>query len=317
MKNKKASSFFVTLLCAILILSVGYIGIVKSGKMLLCNEEKPQKVTFENTSSNIFYGKIEDDIQLFPWNYYGRNEMSNYVENFVDEPENLSGIEEKLYCMEALHCGVDLDTIEMFYEKKGSGIMDNVSISNTEYGPIFFYQDILELRGEQYQVKIAFSEYMLWSFSCMKYHGDGIRNTEAWEEGKEKLRKILDLYQDEINMCVYDMEYYYLDGFYDTEETDEIMEMADGDNSFYEDCYASAFAKMQKVLEVSSSTDEKVSFQWGEKENEAYTQEEECSYQIIELNDVILLLMQKEYCYGGVYYDPVNQEFCGYNIFMQ
>lgn len=38
------------------------------------------------------------------------------------------------------------------------------------------------------------------------------------------------------------------------------------------------------------------------------------SYQIVELKDMILLLMQGEHTID-IYYDPVRQRFCGYNYF--
>ena len=40
------------------------------------------------------------------------------------------------------------------------------------------------------------------------------------------------------------------------------------------------------------------------------------SYQVVELKDMILLLVQGDMTIG-VYYDPVNQLFCGYNYFYE
>ena len=40
------------------------------------------------------------------------------------------------------------------------------------------------------------------------------------------------------------------------------------------------------------------------------------SYQVVELKDMILLLVQGELTIG-IYYDPVNQAFCGYNYFSE
>ena len=40
------------------------------------------------------------------------------------------------------------------------------------------------------------------------------------------------------------------------------------------------------------------------------------SYQIVDLKDMILLLMQGEDTLG-IFYDPVAQEFCGYNFFYE
>ena len=40
------------------------------------------------------------------------------------------------------------------------------------------------------------------------------------------------------------------------------------------------------------------------------------SYQIVDLKDMILLLMQGESTIG-IFYDPIAQEFCGYNFFYE
>lgn len=319
MKNKKIKSFFMTLVCTILILSVGYIGIVKSGKMMLRNEEEPQKVTFENTSSNIFYGKIEDDIQLFPWNYYGQNEITTGLEAIGFDPEGMRGLEDTFFSMEALQCDVEKDTIEKAYEKKGSGIIDNLHVSNTEYGLFFFYQDLLAVSGKTYQVKIAFSEYQVWSFSCIEQREEDVRSSERWEAGKKELTKMLDLYQDELSMCFYDIDNYYFEEFYD----DMYLEAKNQVNDvFLEEYYAEEMDKMQELLQVSIENDEKVTLDWVEEQqeyDEEYGEysigEGEQSYQIIELNNVILLLMEKDFFYRGVYYDPISQEFCGYHVF--
>ena len=59
-----------TFAAAAMIVGAGYLGIVKGGRFLLSNETQPEAVEYSNTSSTVFYGKIEDDIVLFPWNYY-------------------------------------------------------------------------------------------------------------------------------------------------------------------------------------------------------------------------------------------------------
>ena len=43
----------ITLLCTVLILGIGYTGIVKGGRLLLSNEEAPQKAEFENAVGHV------------------------------------------------------------------------------------------------------------------------------------------------------------------------------------------------------------------------------------------------------------------------
>lgn len=40
------------------------------------------------------------------------------------------------------------------------------------------------------------------------------------------------------------------------------------------------------------------------------------SYQVVELKDMILLLVQGDAAMG-LYFDPINRKFCGYNFFYQ
>ena len=75
----KIKSMALTFLCAAIILGAGYLVIVESGKKVLEKERILEETRYESTSSNIFYGKIEEDIELFPWNYYPDNETVSEV----------------------------------------------------------------------------------------------------------------------------------------------------------------------------------------------------------------------------------------------
>ncbi len=55
-------SILLTLLCAVLILCLGYLGIVETGRQILKGESLPEQAEYENVGSNIFYGKIEDGL---------------------------------------------------------------------------------------------------------------------------------------------------------------------------------------------------------------------------------------------------------------
>lgn len=330
MKRKTVGAMIGTFFFTGLILGVGYLGIVEGGKMVLGNEEKPQKVKFEDTGSNIFFGKIEEDIQLFPWNYYGKNEVYESLEgNYLSE--ELTAMQEKVYSMEAVHCGVDRETINKVYEKKGSSILENVREFNTDYGEIFFYQDTLEVQGEEYQIKAAFSDYIIYNFTCMKGLEGGIRKTQEWKKGKEELKTMLDNYQYEISIEMLNMEELV---YLSTEELDMIensgMTKRQEKSPFLES-YAIQIENLQKMLtfnengkrEENEGIEEKGEIQviggaWETDDGSSMWDDiENYSYQIIELNDVILLLVQGDYICEGIYYDPIEQRICGYNLFIQ
>ena len=326
MKNRKVGSMIRIFFCAGLVLGVGYLGVVKGGKMVLGNEEKPQKANFEDTSSNVFFGKIEEDIQLFPWNYYGKNEVHEALEETY-LAETLALMQEKVYSMEAVHCGVSRETIDAAYEKKGSNIVENVRAFDTDYGEIFFYQDTLEVRGEEYQVKAAFSDYAIYNFTCMKNVGADVRQTEEWKKGKEKLKKMLDNYQYEIGIVTFnveELEYLNNDELY-------VIENSKNANKNVESSFAESYAMQMENLQQMLNPNENgevgvennigvVNEAWAVDSDDSgsmYDDIENYSYQIIELNDVILLLVQGDYMCQGIYYDPIEQTVCGYNMFMQ
>lgn len=320
MNRKNAASLGITLLCTVLILGIGYTGIVKGGRLLLSNEEAPQKAEFENTGSNIFYGKIEDDIQLYPWNYYGQNELTGTVEEVLGYPEieNIKVLENILRLMEAYSCNVSEERIQEVYEQKGTGIVDSMKISDTGWMNIFFYQDILEINGKRYQVKIACDEWGIQSFSCMEYRENDVRQTAEWEEGKKLLTQMLEKYQYEIAGQLYNMKDLYL-GAYNIEKVAY---------AFFEQ-YLLNMKKLENIMEAVSNGTEYKGEEWNKAmydngitmaevgdENGYVVIGESGNYscQMIELNDMILLLIQGDYTIG-LFYDPINQKFCGYNYF--
>ena len=72
-------------------------------------------------------------------------------------------------------------------------------------------------------------------------------------------------------------------------------------------------------------TDEKDSGDAGEKEDafsgvgsegQEVDDSVNYSYQVVELKDMILILVQGDVTMG-LYFDPVNQKFCGYNFFYE
>lgn len=325
MNKKNVISLGVTLLCTVLILGMGYAGIVKGGKVLLSNEEAPKKAEFENTGSNIFYGKIEDDIQLYPWNYYGQNEIEESFLEVLGEPgnKNIDGLELTVRLLEAYCCNVDSEVIDDVYEKKQSKIVDNIKISSTDYGFIFFYQDILDVNGVRYQVKAAFDEWSILSFSCMEYRENDVRESTEWEKGKRLLYEMMDKYQWNIVEQLYDIRIATYLSMYESSYED-MLESVYGNFDQY-------VWKMEKLRDIQDAvlngTEYKEEKIYGgiydnlesSAKTDAIIEESnmgDYSCQIIELNDMILLLLQGDYTIG-LLYDPVSQKFCGYNYFWQ
>lgn len=339
MKHKITGSLVTTLFCAFLILGVGYVGIVQSGKLLLDKEQKPQKAVYEQTGPKVFYSKMGDDVPLFPWNYYEQNGVEKLTEEFLVksdvaiymgegryyplDPEVTAYINHNFYSMIAESCGVSLETIVRLYEEKNSGIMENISVSQNEYGTLFFYQDNLTVGEKQYQVKLAFSEYQPVSFLCTQSQEEDVRETEQWQKGKEKLVNLLDKFPEEFLTDIYAMEcwdcgnvsYYGKDKKSKIEES--MYQMNDGiaenfKDAWYSHAYIEYIRHMQEMLQEAANEDGNTSISIGESTEK--TGETAYTYQVIERKDVILLLIESDRRVG-IYYDPVSQKFCGYNYF--
>ncbi|MCI8483895.1 MAG: hypothetical protein HFH41_06100 [Lachnospiraceae bacterium] len=334
---RRTLSMILTFLCTAIILGAGYFVIVGSGKSVLEKERVLEEASYENTSSNIFYGKIEEDIELFPWNYYpedGKSEIAGTYPRFqynlfadeIGEAELKAGQNWYLCQLIAFRIGRPIEEIWEFYEKGQKGIMDRmVMVESSSFGSLYFYQDILELGGKQYQVRIACGGWNIISFMCAEYSGEKKRDKKRWEEGKEKLVAVLE--DSEEDMREYFDYMNYLNNF----EITTVYSEKKG----YLNMYLQSFYWLENIMDSESLGDsQKIPqeavelFQkWGEGES-AETKEiniggketeegvSSYSYQIIELKDMILLLMQGEETLG-LYYDPVDQCFCGYNYFYE
>ena len=199
--------------------------------------------------------------------------------------------------MVAESCEVDREVIDQVYSQKGSGIAEAIRICSNNDNLIFFYQDILEIEGRKYQVELAFDYNNILNFSCIEYRAEELRGTEKWEAGKEALTEMLSEYPDKV-----DEQFYYMEDLYYLAQSNGWME-------YYDEFGQSDMAELsmieEKGKEFTDGTDVEVS-----------EFHEDYSYQVIELKDMILLLVQGDITIG-LFYDPINEVFCGYNYFVE
>ena len=416
----KGKSMFLTILCMGVILGFGYLLIMESGQKVLENGIMLEETDYESTSSNIFYGKIEEDIEVFPWNYYpgdeaglgwktesGIHPMFQYSMLSDDDDsveEELKSLQSWYLCqMIAYKTNSTPSEVWSIFEKKQHTIMDEICmVENSPVGALFFYEDMLSIKGKRYQVRVSFTQWNIINFVCMEEREQddsgsqgssgtqssvkkrmalgsqesaksedsrGIqasaRNQAEWEEGKESLAKILGESEEQME------EYFaYMSFLRDWDDTVFYV----GDMESYANCYleslqwldqiqrgkteknqglAYILERMEEIKYVENSmynvedmgdykakdadsalgeekveTEEKMGVDataaLGEPEEEEYglVAEQEAepapsfSYQIVDLKDMILLLMQGESTIG-IFYDPIAQEFCGYNFFYE
>lgn len=334
---RSLKSMLLTLFMAAVILALGYLGIVETGRKILKSEETPEQAAYENAGSNIFYGKIEDDIRIFPWNYYtkrGRNLEKGVPEflsealftewNYYDQKYQEGMSEEELVFatdwyfgqLIAYEAGVDTEDVCDWLDRNEKHIYYNMlEARDTPHGDIFFFQENLELGGKEYQVRIACGEWSVISFSCALYDPADRREQEEWKQGKEKMVAVLEQTENQLEDYVTFMtqvEYMSVPSFY-------------LDGGSYENAYLRSFQLLDYVMQGKGDQSElaqemKEMRESMEEEKTAIANEQgvgadlHYSYQVVELKDMILLLVQGELTIG-IYYDPVNQAFCGYNYF--
>ena len=220
MRNKK--SIFLTFLFTLIILGAGYLGIVEQGKEILRSESVPERAEYKNAGSNIFYGKIDDDIEIFPWNYYPENDekeeiIPNFImddgfvgdlsehieeiEQIIQETEGITDLQAGCYIaadayfaeMISFETGVDKEEVLEYFRKPGNHMLQNMVMSSDSYvGAICFYQEILTLGGRRYQIRIACSDWNVINFVCTEYNTKDKREQAEWKAGKKEMVGLLE-----------------------------------------------------------------------------------------------------------------------------
>ena len=346
----RLKSMLLTLLCAIVILGVGYGVIVESGKKILEKERSLEETVYENTSSNIFYGKIDEDIELFPWNYFPEGQEAGNSEeiprflimmewNWDTDAEMSRAQDQYLYGMIGWQAGVSAEKVAAWYSRNQKNIMGNmVQVENSPVGSMFFYQDNLRLGKKQYQVRVASGYWNIVSFTCMENREGQERDRKAWEAGKDKLVGMLETSEDRLE------EYFSYMMRLSSYETVILYDQKSGE---YISTYLTGLRWLEGILQKKKhafyyvpENDKRAVLRWLEvleNEETEYSSQKlagegnaaadyilesleqaqpSFSYQIVELKDVILLLMQGEQTLG-LYYDPIGQKFCGFNYFYE
>lgn len=333
----RIKSMLLTFFCTGIILGAGYLVIVESGRQVLERENILEEAEYESTSANIFYGKIEENIELFPWNYYPGDDAAKKTDSYpgfwddgteIDKEEQNARQNWYISQLIAYESGTNAEDVWNWYKKNQKNVADSMVLAEeSPVGFIYFYQDILDLNGKQYQVRLACSYWNILSFSCVEYNQENRREQTEWEEGKEKLVTMLEKSEDQMT------EYFS----YMTELQDlSITSMYMGGNEYVYACLQ-GFYWLEDIMAGGTSVSEKTiaeaavtisdenqymkdkmgsDLYSGEENTEENEDSVSYSYQIVELKDMILLLMQGETTLG-LYYDPVEQKFCGYNYFYE
>lgn len=307
---KIVKSILITLLCALAILAVGYAGIIVSGEQVLKSDTEPELVTMDANISNLFYSRLEDDIQLFPWNYYPEDsdaaaedvesffmEYSPYVENDI------------FYTLIALAAGVENQEVSSWYAQQDKTIMTSMKQGVEQDGTtvgLFFYDDVIRLSGKEYRVKIACSMYNIISFSCIPCREEGIKETVEWNKNKEQFMKWTEENEELLLLAWARM----CDIYYNVDGTDIWYEYI----YLYQD-YLTAVYSVRNLDEIMyTEVDNQMN---SSKEGfEADYDYDKLPIQIIEWKDSLFIMLEGDVTVG-LYYDVLKQQVTGFHFFCE
>lgn len=307
---KIVKSILITLLCALAILAVGYAGIIVSGEQVLKSDTEPELVTMDANISNLFYSRLEDDIQLFPWNYYPEDsdaaaedvesffmEYSPYVENDI------------FYTLIALAAGVENQEVSSWYAQQEKTIMTSMKQGVEQDGTtvgLFFYDDVIRLSGKEYRVKIACSMYNIISFSCIPCREEGVKETVEWNKNKEQFMKWTEENEELLLLAWARM----CDIYYNVDGTDIWYEYI----YLYQD-YLTAVYSVRNLDEIMyTEVDNQMN---SSKEGfEADYDYDKLPIQIIEWKDSLFIMLEGDVTVG-LYYDVLKQQVTGFHFFCE
>lgn len=176
---KFAKSMAITILCACAILFVGYVGIVFGGESLLRLPEGPQPVAEGENGSMSFYSSLEDDIELYPWNYYrSRAEGGSSVDgtDFALAFKTASGLDlekDVFYRLIAIAADVGTEEVSQWYERQQATILGGMTQGQDgdKKLELYFYEDTIQLGNRPYLVRISCGKDEILSFSCSSARG--------------------------------------------------------------------------------------------------------------------------------------------------
>ena len=303
MKNIK--SLLVTAVSALLILGVGYAGIIWCGELILKTSQEPVLIGEAGTRVNPFYSRLENDIQLSPWNLYptvGSATVGDETEKLVYNPN----VENIFYGLIAMAANVDNQEVIHWYTEQEKTILGSMIGGELDGEPvaIFFYDEVIRLNGKAYRVKISCSEVRIYSFSCIQSRENDIRETKQWDRNKEKLIKGLKENSILIEMMQSSMQ-----------EINSLMSVG-VDWEVYVAWYK-AYQKYMGDMGSSGETviveEEKKSKQWTIYGKEDETEQESMEIRVLELEDSILLMLGAD-SLVAIYYDVIEQQVAGFHF---
>lgn len=197
---RNAKGMIVMLLCTFAILTIGYMGIIFFGERVMKSSSEPESVTMEGNITSLFYSKLENNVEFFPWNYYIPEKKKMESEMGVFHSDSSYVQEEVFYDLIAQATGAKSAQIEKKYERKKYNIRESMvqGEKDGELLDLYFYKRIIRVKKQKYRVSIACDKKSIISFYCAPVVEGGMTAAKDWKEKKDLFIKKVEGNQEDI-----------------------------------------------------------------------------------------------------------------------
>lgn len=283
----------ITLLSTILIITIGYKALAFAGEFFLRNDTEIRYLATDNLTTYVFYSQSEDELKLYPWNYYydtvsfqdyiGKDIPASY---FIDTWELYNSITYYFYRM------IPEKTASLLYEED-IALYDRINFSDlakdlfvkiVNNESVFYYSKDLNLPDRTYNLRFTFSQSGLLSFE-IKPLSDTLLTEEQMDRSKQFLTEYIN--SDESNsIAIIYSDIFTQRGLYDSYSLIN--------SAYSKDKYDSESNEKENIID----------------ENESITKNS--SYQLIENdNEFLIILLENN---SVIHYDPVTSMITGFNF---
>lgn len=224
MKNRTSKiSMVITLLSAVLIITIGYKALAFAGDFILKNDTEISYLPTDNITTYVFYSQSEDEINLYPWNYYhDAISFQNYMEDDLHTLESFDIWSLYNSLIFYFYRMVPDETASYLY-KEDIKLYDRIDFFNIEKDlfvkivnnePIFYYSKDMKIYDKTYNLRFAFSQSYLLSFE-IKLVSNTVLSSEQMDSSKQFLTDYINSTENNsIAMIYYDI--LSQRGFYDS-----------------------------------------------------------------------------------------------------
>ena len=296
---------FITILCSFIIIFIGYHTLDIAGNYFLLNTDKISISNKTDNNSYIFYSQTDNDILIFPWNYY-KESLPLTEEDKIDDGDtkyslNKNFITSLYTSINSLFYETISPDLSVYLYKNNSTLYDELNFdfifdklltyTDSEGEQYFFYNENKTINDTTYNFSFAFDRNIkIYSFKCREVYSENTANVDTLTNGYTYLNHLInngDISKELPSLC---------------EKNSEVIS------------YDEASALINPTEATKENIEADIYINDYKNENDTYSDTEvdtNTSYQIIESNGEYLLISLNEMIV--YYFDPVQNKFTGFN----